>query len=103
MAITLSPEPSASELLDTHSAVRDRLANTVQRMAQAIWRPNGREACSLNRSAAHIGYWRRQRSARAVRSRRSAACGCSPGMGVDPRPVAPWVAERPVPLGLESV
>ena len=35
---------SASELLDAHSAVRDRLASMVRRMAQAIWRPNGRDA-----------------------------------------------------------
>ena len=41
---TVSPKPSASELLDTHSAVRDRLANMVRRMAQANWRPNGRDA-----------------------------------------------------------
>jgi hypothetical protein len=44
MTPTVSPEPSASELLDAHSAVRDRPANMIRRMAQAIWRPSGRDA-----------------------------------------------------------
>jgi hypothetical protein len=53
MTTTVSPEPSASELLDAHSAVRDRLARMIRRMAQAIWRTNGHDA-RLDRSLAEL-------------------------------------------------
>ena len=53
MHTTVSPEPSASELLDAHADVRDRLARMVRRMAQAICRPNGHDA-RLDRSLAEL-------------------------------------------------